>query len=150
MLLRRLLVEDEGQTLVEYGLLVALIALVVIAALTLLGQENRQHLQHHQCQLAWLSRIGGRGDGRPFVDGEEPLNSVRPNGRNKPQEVTVMLLRRLLVEDEGQTLVEYGLLVALIALVVIAALTLLGQQESPTPSTPSMPTCLVKPNLGAG
>jgi pilus assembly protein Flp/PilA len=58
MLLRRLLVEDEGQTLVEYGLLVALIALVVIAALTLLGQENRQHLQHHQCQLA-LSRIGG-------------------------------------------------------------------------------------------
>jgi pilus assembly protein Flp/PilA len=70
----------------------------------------------------------GRGDGRPFVDGEEPLNSVRPNGRNKLQEVTIMLLRRLLVEDEGQTLVEYGLLVALIALAVIAALTALGRR----------------------
>jgi pilus assembly protein Flp/PilA len=64
MLLRRLLVEDEGQTLVEYGLLVALIALVVIAALTLLGQQNRQHLQHHQCQLARLSaRRGEKGCG---------------------------------------------------------------------------------------
>jgi pilus assembly protein Flp/PilA len=43
-----------------------------------------------------------------------------------------MLLRRLLVEDEGQTLVEYGLLVALIALVVIAALTLLGRRIANT------------------
>jgi pilus assembly protein Flp/PilA len=43
-----------------------------------------------------------------------------------------MLLRRLVVEDEGQTLVEYGFLVALIALVVIAALTLLGQKIANT------------------
>jgi pilus assembly protein Flp/PilA len=135
MLLRRLLVEDEGQTLVEYGLLVALICFGGHRRLDAAGAENRQHLQHHQCQLAWLSRIGGRGDGRPFVDGEEPLNSIRPNGRNKPQEVTIMLLRRLLVEDEGQTLVEYGLLVALIALVVIAALTLLGQKIANTFNT---------------
>ena len=46
-----------------------------------------------------------------------------------------MLLRKLLVEDEGQTLVEYGLLVALIALVVIAALTLLGQKIANTFNT---------------
>jgi pilus assembly protein Flp/PilA len=43
-----------------------------------------------------------------------------------------MLLRRLLVEDEGQTLVEYGLLVALIAVVVIAALTVLGRRTANT------------------
>jgi len=43
-----------------------------------------------------------------------------------------MLLRRLVMEDEGQTLVEYGLLVALIALVVIAALTVLGQKIANT------------------
>jgi pilus assembly protein Flp/PilA len=43
-----------------------------------------------------------------------------------------MLLRRLLKEEEGQTLVEYGLLVALIALVVIAALTILGQKVANT------------------
>ncbi len=43
-----------------------------------------------------------------------------------------MSLRRLFVEEEGQTLVEYGLLVALIALVVIAALTVLGRKVSNT------------------
>ena len=43
-----------------------------------------------------------------------------------------MLLRRLLKEEEGQTLVEYGLLLALIALVVIAALTILGQKVANT------------------
>jgi len=43
-----------------------------------------------------------------------------------------MLLRRLLKEEEGQTLVEYGLLVALIALVVIAALTVLGKKVANT------------------
>ncbi|NCO94675.1 MAG: Flp family type IVb pilin, partial [Armatimonadetes bacterium] len=36
------------------------------------------------------------------------------------------MIRRLFVEEEGQTLVEYGLLVSLIALVVIAILTVLG------------------------
>ncbi|MDW8028908.1 MAG: Flp family type IVb pilin [Armatimonadota bacterium] len=43
-----------------------------------------------------------------------------------------MLLRKLLKEEEGQTLVEYGLLVALIALVVIAALTVLGRKVANT------------------
>jgi len=46
-----------------------------------------------------------------------------------------MLFRRLLKEEEGQTLVEYGLLVALIALVVIAALTILGQKVANTFNT---------------
>jgi len=40
-MIRRLLSEQEGQTLVEYGLLVSLIALVVIAILTVLGQKIR-------------------------------------------------------------------------------------------------------------
>ncbi|MCS7185435.1 MAG: Flp family type IVb pilin [Armatimonadetes bacterium] len=43
-----------------------------------------------------------------------------------------MMLRRLIKEEEGQTLVEYGLLVALIALVVIAALTVLGRKVANT------------------
>ena len=37
-------------------------------------------------------------------------------------------MNRFFVEEEGQTLVEYGLLVSLIALVVIAVLTLLGKR----------------------
>lgn len=32
--------EEDGQTLVEYGLLMSLIALVIIAAVTLLGRRN--------------------------------------------------------------------------------------------------------------
>jgi len=35
-------------------------------------------------------------------------------------------MTRFLMDEEGQTLVEYGLLVSLIALVVIAVLTTLG------------------------
>ena len=38
------------------------------------------------------------------------------------------MIKRFITEEEGQTLVEYGLLVSLIALVVIAVLTLLGRK----------------------
>ena len=36
------------------------------------------------------------------------------------------MLKQFFQEEEGQTLVEYGLLISLIALVVIAVLTLMG------------------------
>ena len=42
------------------------------------------------------------------------------------QEVNPNMMKQFLQEEEGQTLVEYGLLISLIALVVIAVLTLLG------------------------
>ncbi len=42
------------------------------------------------------------------------------------QEVTNTMIQQFLQEEEGQTLVEYGLLISLIALVVIAVLTVLG------------------------
>ncbi|MFA4015541.1 MAG: hypothetical protein RUDDFDWM_000628 [Candidatus Fervidibacterota bacterium] len=40
-MMKRLLHEEGGQTLLEYGLLVSLIALVCIAILTLLGERVR-------------------------------------------------------------------------------------------------------------
>ncbi len=40
----------------------------------------------------------------------------------------ITMIQRFMQEEEGQTLVEYGLLVSLIALVVIAVLTLLGRK----------------------
>ncbi len=40
------------------------------------------------------------------------------------------MIKRFVTEEEGQTLVEYGLLVSLIALVVIAVLTVLGKRVS--------------------
>ncbi len=38
------------------------------------------------------------------------------------------MIKQFLQEEEGQTLVEYGLLISLIALVVIGVLTLLGSK----------------------
>ena len=38
------------------------------------------------------------------------------------------MIKHFLQEEEGQTLVEYGLLISLVALVVIGVLTLLGSK----------------------
>ena len=38
------------------------------------------------------------------------------------------MIKRFLMGEEGQTLVEYGLLVSLIALIVIGVLTFLGKR----------------------
>jgi pilus assembly protein Flp/PilA len=42
------------------------------------------------------------------------------------------MIKRFFEEEEGQTLVEYGLLISLIALVVIAVLTVMGRRISNT------------------
>ena len=42
------------------------------------------------------------------------------------------MMKRFFAEEEGQTLVEYGLLISLIALVVIASLTIMGRRISNT------------------
>lgn len=42
------------------------------------------------------------------------------------------LTKRFWDEEEGQTLVEYGLLISLIALVVIGVLTIMGRRISNT------------------
>jgi pilus assembly protein Flp/PilA len=40
-MVKQFLQEEEGQTLVEYGLLISLIALVVISVLTIMGRKVR-------------------------------------------------------------------------------------------------------------
>ena len=40
------------------------------------------------------------------------------------------MLKRFVQEESGATAIEYGLIAALIAVVIIAALTVLGQQVS--------------------
>ena len=42
------------------------------------------------------------------------------------------MVAQFLQEEEGQTLVEYGLLISLVALVVIGTLTLLGKKVKNT------------------
>jgi pilus assembly protein Flp/PilA len=48
------------------------------------------------------------------------------------QAIRTTMLQRFWHEEEGQTLVEYGLLISLIALVVIAVLTVMGRKISNT------------------
>lgn len=42
---KRLWTEEEGQGMAEYGLILALVAIVVIAALTLLGNNIRSRFE---------------------------------------------------------------------------------------------------------
>jgi Flp pilus assembly pilin Flp len=43
-MINKLIFEEEGQTLVEYGLLIGLLALVAVAAVTLFGRTLRDNL----------------------------------------------------------------------------------------------------------
>jgi len=47
------------------------------------------------------------------------------------------MIKQFLAEEEGQTLVEYGLLISLIALVVIGVMTILGNKIKNTFSAAS-------------
>jgi len=40
-MVKRLWVEEEGQTLIEYGLIIALISIIAIAILTIVGRKGR-------------------------------------------------------------------------------------------------------------
>ena len=51
-MIKQFFIEEEGQTLVEYGLLVSLIALVVIAVLTILGNKIKNTFNAAQSGLA--------------------------------------------------------------------------------------------------
>jgi pilus assembly protein Flp/PilA len=68
---------------------------------------------------------------RPTV---ERMNSRRACIKNSFPEKTMNVLRthlnRFVREEDGATMVEYGLMVALIAVVCIAAVTLLGTSLS--------------------
>jgi len=43
-MIHRLLINDAGQGLVEYALIIGLVAMAVIAALTVLGKKNNNSL----------------------------------------------------------------------------------------------------------
>ena len=50
-MLKRLIYEEEGQTLVEYGLLIALLALVVVVAVTVMGKSLFANFTNSNNQL---------------------------------------------------------------------------------------------------
>ena len=54
----------------------------------------------------------------------------RKTMKTKEGGAMMKLMRRLLKEEEGQGMAEYGLILALVAIAVIAALTILGRNVS--------------------
>ena len=50
-MITRFILEEEGQTLVEYGLLISLIALAVVTAVTLFGRGLQSNLDSSTNQL---------------------------------------------------------------------------------------------------
>ena len=50
-MLSRFFSEEEGQTLVEYGLLLALLALAIVTAITFFGQRVNNHYNTISNQL---------------------------------------------------------------------------------------------------
>jgi len=58
-MLMRLMKDESGQTMVEYGLLVALISIAVIAVLIVLGPRIAAFFQDVDTQLATVPLIGG-------------------------------------------------------------------------------------------
>ncbi|UVJ39148.1 Flp family type IVb pilin [Arthrobacter sp. CJ23] len=58
--------EEDGATAVEYGIMVALIAVVIIVAVTLLGSTVRETFSQVQCSVSgktWTAATtsGGKG-----------------------------------------------------------------------------------------
>lgn len=54
------------------------------------------------------------------------IYKAKRNGKIKQEGLTMETLKRFMVEEEGQGLVEYALIIGLIAVVAIAALTASG------------------------
>jgi pilus assembly protein Flp/PilA len=76
--LRNLWSDESGATMVEYALMVALIAIVCIAAVSLLGTQIRGVFQSSAGTLAAASEeacVANGGDWTPASDGGTPLDS---------------------------------------------------------------------------
>jgi pilus assembly protein Flp/PilA len=105
-LLDRLFRDDEGQDLIEYGLLVGVITLGAIVAITAIGPT-----------------VAGY-----FTD----LTAALPSQRGRPSREARMLrfVVRIVREDEAQDLIEYGLLLGIITLASVLAMTSVGSTIS--------------------
>ena len=110
----RFFAKKRGQGLVEYALIIALIALITVAALHGFGQK-------------------AISDGL-YGNINNNLETVEANAVKTPWDLLVNLkiflsryLMSMKAKRKGQGLVEYALIIALIALVTVAALTSMGQ-----------------------
>ena len=123
--------DDRGATMVEYGLLVALISVVAIAFIITIGDEVATAFSDVADALTADSR-------RTSSDGKSGLGPDWPVGRDRspvrptlPTSVWSGLtgssaLMRVRRDERGASMVEYSLLLVFIALAAITAVAALG------------------------
>ena len=135
---------DSGQDLLEYALLVALIALVAVGAITTTGHGCQHDLRPTSATA--LARRGPVSQGSRRMGTGTRQRSVllfdlfdawylsfaigRQVEHRHMTAFIVRLTRTLRHRDEGQDLLEYALLVALIALGAVGAITTVGETVS--------------------
>jgi pilus assembly protein Flp/PilA len=127
---------ERGASLVEYALLVALIAVVCIAAVTFIGKSADTKFStvgssiNKQRPATRVSRRGRVHRTRPRLLDEEASAGIRP-GRHRREAtmrnaLAMVHIRWMRQAERAASLVEYALLIALIALAMVAAVTFLG------------------------
>lgn len=71
MRLRTLKLNNKGQTLVEYVLIISLITVVAIAAVKILGGHLKDKITEIGCEISGKAFVEGESAGLGYCEGEE-------------------------------------------------------------------------------
>jgi Flp pilus assembly pilin Flp len=120
----------HGQTMAEYALIVALVAIVGLAAWALLG-TNISKAVSTVAGCVWWPGTGELGSKTPLKIAQKPVKTMH------------RFWRTCTHLPAGQTMAEYALIAALVAIVGLAAWALLGTNISQAVS--SVAGCVWQP-----
>ena len=67
----RLKLNNKGQTLVEYVLIISLITVVAIAAVKILGGHLKDKITEVSCGITGKANVAGEKAGEGYCEGEE-------------------------------------------------------------------------------
>ena len=67
----RLKLNNKGQTLVEYVLIISLITVVAIAAVKILGGRLKDKITEVGCEISGKAYVEGKTSGEGYCEGEE-------------------------------------------------------------------------------
>ena len=67
----RLKLNNKGQTLVEYVLIISLITVVAIAAVKILGGHLKDKITEVSCEITGKAYVKGESAGEGYCEGEE-------------------------------------------------------------------------------
>lgn len=67
----RIRLNNKGQTLVEYVLIISLITVVAIAAVKILGGRLKDKITEVGCEISGKSYVEGSSAGEGYCEGEE-------------------------------------------------------------------------------